>query len=115
VAIGSIAVVQFLLEPDHVIAPLQLRFLKILGLSIGAMELVLTLIAIKLIRQHCVLCWMLARIEQEKLGLPRWACAKALLGTQGNRLFTSPLTFIFTAVYGVLLGVGLGVAVFAAF
>lgn len=114
-AIGSLAVFQFLLDRDHAIAHVQLRFIELLGISIAATELVLTLIAIKLIRQHCVMCWMLARIEQEKLGLPKWACAKALLGTQGNRLFTSPLTFIFTALYGALLGIGLGVAAFAAF
>jgi hypothetical protein len=71
------------------------------------MELALTWIGGKLFRQHCVACWMLARIEQEKLGLPNWACIKALLGTQGNRLFTSPSTLLLTVTFGLALGVGL--------
>jgi hypothetical protein len=62
----------------------------ILGVLGFVMEVALTWIAFKLFRQHCVTCWMLARVEQDRLGLPDWANMKALLGTKGSRLFTSP-------------------------
>lgn len=82
----------------------------ILGFAGCSMELVLTWIAVKLFRQHCVICWMLARIEQEKLGIPPWGAMKSVLGARGNRLFTSPGTLILTVIYGLVLSAGSAIA-----
>jgi len=87
-----------------------------LGPTLGtvgfAMELALTFIAVKLFRQHCVTCWMLARIERERLGLPEWAAMKGQLGSRGNRLFTSSGTLFLTIAYGLGLGAGLAAGSF---
>lgn len=79
-----------------------------LSWGVPAAELGLTVVAMKLFRQHCVVCWMLARVEQEELGLPLWAGMKGLLGTAGNRLFTSPAIYVLSLIYGLLLAVWLG-------
>jgi hypothetical protein len=106
-AIGCLAAIHSVAEAPRgkLIAPT----LGVLGLL---MELALTFIAIKLFRQHCVTCWMLARIERERLALPNWASMKQLLGTKGNRLFTSPSTLVLTVIYGLALGAGLAVGSF---
>lgn len=83
---------------------------SILGFSGCVMELALTWIAVKLFRQHCVTCWMLSTIEQVKLGIPPLLAMKSLLGTRGNRLFTSPSTLILTILYGLILSAGSAIA-----
>ncbi len=82
-----------------------------LASSVAFTELALMVVATKLFRQHCVICWMLRRVEQEELGLPPWAGMKGLLGTAGNRLFTSPLVYMLSIVYGVFLALGLGIII----
>lgn len=106
-AIGIVAALSSFAEPAK-----TGQLASILGFSGLIIELALTWIACKLFRQHCVTCWMLARIEQEKLGLPVWAAMKSLLGTEGNRLFTSPSTLLLTVLYGLALGTGLAIGGF---
>lgn len=113
VAIACFAGIETLTDQAATGVAARTGLAQILGVSAGAMEFVLTVVAVKLFRQHCVLCWMLARIEQEKLGLPPWASMKGLLGSAGNRLFTSPITLGFTAIYGLLLCIGLALSVIA--
>ena len=101
-AIGCLAALDSILDSSN-----GTGLAAILGLSGCIMETALTWIAVKLFRQHCVTCWMLARLEQEQLGLPTWAGIKALLGTEGSRLFTSPSVFVLTIAYGLCLAAGL--------
>jgi hypothetical protein len=108
VAIGCLATIHSLTQTHHIG-----HLAASAGVPGFSMELALTWISGKLFRQHCVTFWMLARVEQEKLGLPGWASMKTLLGTQGNRLFTAPSTLLLAVAYGLGLGAVLAAGGFA--